>query len=152
MKLCVILYLGMPHIFMFKECLIMIKKEFNKLYKEIEQIRRKIDSGKLNYFGAKDYMDASTYYVFLKNGKFFRITLGTRIIPACKKKDIVFIQKHICRNSTDTNWKYNRDYVDSDRGFVRYSGKLTENSDYILERSVRYGINLADEIETGYWD
>ena len=130
----------------------MIKKYMNQLYKEIEQIRRKIDGGKFRYFGQKDYMDASTYHVFLRDGKWFKIGLGTTIIPRCKKKDIVFIEKHICRDSNDTNWKYTRDYVDSDRGFVRYSGDVTENMYYFLDRLDKYKINLTDEIETCYWD
>lgn len=130
----------------------MIKKEFNKLYKEIEQIRRKIDSGKLKYFGEKNYMNASPYYVFLRNGKWFKIELGTKIIPTFNKNDVVFIQKHILRDSTDTNWKYTHDYVDSDRGFVRYSGCITDNIDYFLDRANKYKINLVDEIETYYWD
>lgn len=130
----------------------MIKKYMNQLYKEIEQIRRKIDGGKFRYFGQKDYMDASNYYVFLRNGKWFKIELGTTIIPKTKKKDVVFIQKHICRDSNDKNWKYTRDYVDSDRGFVRYSGGVTENTDYFLDRANKYKINLVDEIETCYWD
>ena len=130
----------------------MIKKYMNQLYKEIEQIRRKIDGGKFRYFGQKDYMDASTYYVFLRNGQWFKIELGTTIIPKTKKKDVVFIQKHICRDSNDKNWKYTRDYVDSDRGFVRYSGAVTENIDYFLDRANKYKINLVDEIETCYWD
>ena len=134
------------------EDLHMIKKEFNKLYKEIEQIRRKIDSGKLKYFGEKNYMNASTYYVFLKNGYWFKIELGTKIIPTFNKNDVVFIQKHILRDSTDTNWKYTRDYVDSDRGFVRYSGCIKDNIDYFLDRANKYKINLVDEIETYYWD
>ena len=130
----------------------MIKKYMNQLYKEIEQIRRKIDGGKFRYFGQKDYMDASAYYVFLRNGKWFKIELGTTIIPKTKKKDVVFIQKHICRDSNDKNWKYTRDFVDSDRGFVRYSGKIIENAGYFLDRANKYKINLADEIETCYWD
>ena len=78
--------------------------------------------------------------------------MGTTIIPRTKKKDVVFIQKHICRDSKDTNWKYTRDFVDSDRGFVRYSGKIIENASYFLDRANKYKINLADEIETYYWD
>lgn len=124
----------------------------NRLYTEIEQIRRKIDSGKLKYFGEKDYMDASTYYVFLKNGCWFKITLGTMSIPNFKKKDVVFIQKHICRNSTDTNWKYSYDYVDSDRGFVRYNENGIHNVDYIMNRMEKYKINLLNEIDTGEWN
>lgn len=134
------------------EDLPMIKKYMNQLYTEIEQIRRKIDSGKLKYFGAKDYMDASTYYVFLKNGCWFKITLGTMSIPNFKKKDVVFIQKHICRNSTDTNWKYSHDYVDSDRGFVRYDVNGIDNVDYIMNRMEKYKINLLNEIDTGEWN
>lgn len=130
----------------------MVKKYMNQLYNEVEQIRRKIDSGKLKYFGEKEYMDASTYYVFLKNGCWFKITLGTMSIPAFKKKDVVFIQKHICRNSTDTNWKYSHDYVDSDRGFVRYNGNGIHNVDYIMNRMEKYKINLLNEIDTGEWN
>ncbi len=124
----------------------------NQLYTEIEQIRRKIDSGKLKYFGAKEYMDASTYYVFLKNGCWFKIELGTMSIPSFKKKDVVFIQKHICRSSTDTNWKYSHDYVDSDRGLVRYDRNGIHNADYILNRMEKYKINLLNEIDTGEWN
>lgn len=130
----------------------MIKKYMNQLYNEVEQIRRKIDSGKLKYFGSKDYMDASTYYVFLKNGCWFKIELGTMFIPTFKKKDVVFIQKHICRNSTDTNWKYDRDYVDSDRGFVRYNGNGIDNVDYIMNMMEKYKINLVNELDTGEWN
>ena len=130
----------------------MIKKYMNQLYTEIEQIRRKIDSGKLKYFGAKDYMDASTYYVFLKNGYWFKIELGTMSIPTFKKKDVVFIQKHLWRDSTDTNWNYSNDYMDSDRGFVRYYCNGISNTVYMMNMMEKYKINLMKEIDTGYWN
>ena len=73
----------------------MIKKYMNQLYKEFVQIRRKIDGGHMKYFGQKDYLNAFEYLIILKNGSYFRITLGTRFIPNIKKKDIAFAHQSV---------------------------------------------------------
>lgn len=132
----------------------MIKKYMNQLYKEIEQIRRKIDGGHLKYFGCKDFGNALCYTVVLKNGSYFYITLGTKYIPNIKKKDIAFILKEQEVNSLMPNWGKWFDSVDTDRGRTRHkwSNGNTELQDFEKLMFKKYRVNVYKEVDTGSWD
>lgn len=132
----------------------MIKKYMNQLYNEIEQIRRRLISGKMRYFGDRDFGNASKYTVYLKDGSFFVINIGAYNIPKLRKKDIAFINKLINYDSNDTNWKYNcRDCVNSDVGFIRYDDNAPiNNCRYEVEKAEKYKIDFDKEIDVGSWD
>lgn len=130
----------------------MIKKYMNQLYKEIEQIRRKIDSGKLKYFCQKDYTDGDKYTIFLRDGSYFNIDLGSNNIPKLRKRDIVYIQKKIRRKFSGKEREFcERDYFDSDTGFFRI-GDTLEIYDITNEKRTRYNIDYSKQIDTGEWD
>ena len=132
----------------------MIKKYMNQLYKEFVQIRRKIDGGHMKYFGQKDYLNAFEYLIILKNGSYFRITLGTRFIPNIKKKDIAFIGKQMLCTSISKNWNNYIEYFDSDRGRTRYEWyKHNQNiSKFEYATGNKYRIDIHSELDTGAWD
>lgn len=132
----------------------MIKKQFNQLYAEVTQIRRKLDNGKLKYFGKKDFGNAESYTVMLKDGSYFFVSLGSTTIPEFRKKDVAFIGKmHIC-DSTMPNWGSFVDYTDSDRGTTRYSWDTAhiEIRDFENTRFRKYRISIYSEKYTGAWD
>lgn len=130
----------------------MIKKYMNQLYKEIEQIRKKIDSGKLKYFCQKNYTDGDKYTVFLKDRSYFIIDLGTNHIPKLKKKDIAYIQKKIKRNFSGNGSEfYDRDFIDSDIGFFRVND-WKEIYDIADTKRIKYHIDVNNQIDTGEWD
>ena len=132
----------------------MIKKHMKELYKEIEQIRRKLDGGHMKYFGCRDFGNALCYTVVLKNGSYFYITLGTKYIPNIKKKDIAFIGKQTCADSLSQSWEKWIDYFDSNRGRTRYDWFNCYEPINKFETSVfkQYNVNHNNEIDTGAWD
>ena len=132
----------------------MIKKYMKELYKEVEQIRRKLNGGHMKYFGCKDFGKALCYTVILKNGSYFYITLGTKYIPNIKKKDMVFIGVQICSDSLSQSCEKWIDYVDSDRGRTRYKWFNCYEAITEFERSVfkKYNVDHNNEIDTGAWD
>lgn len=132
----------------------MIKKYMNQLYDEVVRVKRKIDGGKLSYFGDRDFGDAHRYTVVLKDGSYFYITLGTRYIPNIKKKDIAFILKEQEVTSLMPNWGKWFDSVDTDRGRTRYEWstggtKLQEFEDLKFKK---YHVDVYKEFDTGAWD
>ena len=127
----------------------MIKKYMNQLYNEVEQIRRKLVSGKMRYFGDKDFGDANNYTVFLKNGCYFHINMGTNDIPKLRKKDIAYIVK-LC-NFTDSNKCLY--YIDTDCGRYKYTKEQRYAScNYLTNRKEKYNIDWMNLIDTGDWD
>ena len=58
----------------------MIKKYMNQLYNEVMWYKKKIDSGKLKYFGKRDIGDDNCFIVILKDGSYFYVTIGTNNI------------------------------------------------------------------------
>jgi hypothetical protein len=130
----------------------MIKKYMNQLYKEIEQIRRKIDSGKLRYFGDKDYGNAMKYAVLMKDSSYFYVCFGTRKIPKVNKRDIVFIEKMIDYRLSGSNIEQsNCEYLDSDRGFYRYND-YRDYKNYLYDKMIKYRVDFDKEIFTDYFD
>ena len=132
----------------------MIKRYMNELYKEIIRVKRKIDGGHLQYFGHRDFGNAMEYYVVLKDGSYFFISIGSKYIPNIRKKDIAFIGKQVDCNSLDERWGKWVDYVDSDRGRVRYvwNTAIRDLGIYQTNVAIKYKQNPYKEIETGYWD
>lgn len=132
----------------------MIKKYMNQLYKEIEQIRRKIDGGHLKYFGHREFLNANSYVVILKNGSYFYINIGTKYIPKLKKKDIAFISKQYSVSSIDPNWGRWMEYTDSNRGCTRYDWTTGHHEYDRFEHDMfeKYKVDLYKEIDTGAWD
>ena len=133
----------------------MVKKYLNNLFNEITQISRKLSSGRIKYYGDKEYFaNGGEYTVFLKNGKYFSICTGTKFVPKIRKRDILFISKSftydLCGNMKDY---CGRDFIDSDRGFTRYSkDDRYKNSEYMSSRYKKYKIDYENEINTGCWD
>lgn len=129
----------------------MIKKYMNQLYKELMWYKKKIDTGKLTYFGKKNIGDANCFTVILKDGSYFYVNIGTKYIPDVKKKDISFIFKELHRYDNRLRVWY-MDSVDSDRGYYCYS---TEDkyvqSNYESNKMKQYEA-FEQEIDTGYWD
>ena len=117
----------------------MIKKNMNILYNEVESIRRKLVRS-LKYFGHNNYRyDVCQYSVFLKNGKYFTVALGTKNIPKVRKKDIAYILKTSVTG-----------YFDSDRGSFKFSEMTPE---YNFNKFVKYDIDInRGMIDTGEWD
>lgn len=132
----------------------MIKKYMKTLYKEVIQIKRKIDGGHLPYFGCRDYLSAFDYFVILKNGSYFWITLGTKYIPKFKKKDVAFIGKMTSCTSLSENWNKWIDYIDSDRGRTRYAwdNHFQVISEFETNTGIKYKIDVLSELDTGAWD
>lgn len=132
----------------------MIKKYMNQLYKEIEQIRRKIDSGHLRYFGYREFLNANNYTVILKDGSYFYINIGTKYVPKLRKKDIAFISKQCSVSSLDTNWGKWVEYIDSDRGRTRYNWGTGYYEYDGFEKTMfeKYKVDLYREVDTGAWD
>ena len=129
----------------------------NQLYNEIIQIKRRLMTGKMKYFGEKYFGDASCYTVMLKNGSYFHIDLGTDYIPKFSKKDVLFIFKEFSRRSNTDSFKYGwRDFQDSDRGrtraYINKSSEHTYNNERMYVSSVmkKNNISYNNEIFTGY--
>ena len=121
----------------------MIKKYMNQLYKELIWYKKKIDSGKLQYFGKRDIGNANCFEVLLKDGSYLYINIGTNNIPNIRKKDIAYINKRI-----DIHY-----FCDSDNGFTRF----TDTDRYCYCREIerarrRYKTDWEKEIDTGSWD
>lgn len=130
----------------------MIKKYMNQLYKEIMWYKKKIDNGKLRYFGKKNIGDANWFTVILKDGSYFNINIGTNIIPDISKKDIVYIFKALHRRNNHLN-KWYKDSFDSDRGYYCYKEEdRYGQSNYILKKYEQYKLDYNKEFDTGCWD
>lgn len=133
----------------------MINKYMKQLYKEVEQIRRKLISGKMKYFGKKDdFAKAFRYTVLLKDGSYFYIDLGTNNIPKIKKKSVAYIIKQISYCSLDKEYNLGyEDFIDTDSGFVRFTKDTKEkSSDYKLTKFKKYKCDYNKNIYTGEWD
>ena len=134
----------------------MINKYMKQLYKEVEQIRRKLISGKMKYFGKnkKDFANAFRYVVLLKDGSYFYIDLGTKNIPKIKKKSVAYISKQISYCSLDREYVLGyKDFIDTDNGFVRFTKEMEHNgSDYETEKFKQYKCDYNKNIYTGEWD
>lgn len=129
----------------------MIKKYMNQLYKELMWYKKKIDTGKLTYFGKKNIGDANCFTVILKDGSYFYVTIGTKYIPNVKKNDISFIFKELHRYDNRLRVWY-MDSVDSDRGYYCYIGEdKYAQSNYESNKMKQYKA-FGQEIDTGYWD
>lgn len=129
----------------------MIKKYMNKLYKELMWYKKKIDTGKLTYFGKKNIGDANCFTVILKDGSYFYVTIGTKYIPNVKKNDISFIFKELHRYDNRLRVWY-MDSVDSDRGYYCYRGEdKYAQSNYESNKMKQYKA-FGQEIDTSYWD
>lgn len=129
----------------------MIKKYMNQLYKELMWYKKKIDTGKLTYFGKKNIGDANCFTVILKDGSYFYVTIGTKYIPNVKKKDISFIFKELHRYDNRLRVWY-MDSMDSDRGYYCFSGEdRYAQSKYESDKMNQYKA-CGQEIDTGYWD
>jgi hypothetical protein len=126
----------------------------NQLYKEIEQIRRKLVSNKWKYFGDKEFGNADNYTIILKNGNYYTIGLGTNNIPKVKKKDILYIRKKIMYNSNDKNFRYGvHDFIDTNIGFIRYSETdIYKPYNYLSYVFEKYHIDYDNCIDTGTWN
>ena len=130
----------------------MIKKYMNQLYKELMWYKKKIDSGKLQYFGKKDIGDANCFTVILKDGSYFHINIGTNNIPDVPKKNIAYIFKELHRRDERLN-KWYLDSVDSDRGYFCYSDTdIYGQSDYLVDKKKKYRIDYGKEFDTEHWD
>ena len=115
----------------------MIKKNMNILYKEITSIKRKLVRN-LKFFGAGNYRnDVDRYTVFLKNGSYFDIFLGTNNIPDFRKKDVAYICKYSGRRVFDT-----------DKGSFTVSELVPTK----ISKFEKYGIDVNNRIDTGEWD
>ena len=123
----------------------------NKLYKELMWYKKKIDTGKLTYFGKKNIGDANCFTVILKDGSYFYVTIGTKYIPNVKKNDISFIFKELHRYDNRLRVWY-MDSVDSDRGYYCYRGEdKYAQSNYESNKMKQYKA-FGQEIDTSYWD
>ena len=130
----------------------MIKKYMNQLYKELMWYKKKIDTGKLTYFGKKNIGEANSFTVFLKDGPYFYVNIGTKYIPNVKKKDITFIFKELHRYDNKL-CKWYKDSVDSDRGYYCYDKEdRYGQSDYETEKMEKYKTDYNKLIDTGDWD
>ena len=130
----------------------MIKKYMNQLYKEVMWYKKKIDSGKLKYFGKHNIGDANGFIVILKDGSYFYVTIGATNIPNMKKKNIAYIFKELHRYD-DKIGKWYKDSVDSDRGYYCYrDNERYGQRDYIYEKIKKYNTDRSLEIDTGCWD
>lgn len=130
----------------------MLKKYMNQLYNEVMWYKKKIDSGKLKYFGKKNIGDANCFTVLLKDGSYFYVNIGTTNIPDVKKRDIAYIFKELHRYDGKIH-KWYMDSVDSDRGYYCYSEENRYGqSNYEQEKIKKYKIDYNCEINTGCWD
>ena len=134
----------------------MVKKYMNQLYKEVEQIRRKLISGKMKYFGnkTKEFANAFRYTIFLKDGSYFYIDLGTNNIPKIRKKSVAYILKQISYCSLDKEYYLGyEDYIDTDNGFIRFTKDMKCcGYDYELDKFKKYKCDYNKNIYTGEWD
>lgn len=129
----------------------MIKKYMTQLYKEIMWYKKKIDTGKIRYFCDKNEGNADEYIVYLKDGSYFYIAIGSKYIPNIPKKKIAYIYKRICRQF-EKGSEHISYFVDSDKGFFSYKGTIWCDTDYIVTKEEKYRIDHTKEIDTGYWD
>lgn len=130
----------------------MINKYMKQLYKEVEQVRRKLLSGKMKYF--ESFGKAMSYTVVLKDGSFFEIALGTNTVPKVRKKSIAYINKKLMYDSLDMEYKLGyRDIIDTDNGLVRFTKTDTyAMSDYVIDRLNKHKYDVFRNIDTGAWD
>ena len=130
----------------------MINKYMKQLYKEVEQVRRKLLSGKMKYF--ESFGKAMSYTVVLKDGSFFEIALGTKTVPKVRKKSIAYINKKLMYDSLDREYKLGyRGIIDTDNGLVRFTKTDTyAMSDYVIDRLNKHRYDVFRNIDTGSWD
>lgn len=130
----------------------MIKKYRDQLYKELMWYKKKIESGKLKYFGKKDIGDANSFEVIMKDGSYFYVSKGTDKIPNIRKKDIAFIHKDMHRYDNRLR-KWYRDSMDSDRGYYCYDKEDRYGmSNYLVTKHKKYKMVYYLTIDTGCWD
>lgn len=129
----------------------MIKRELNELYKELISIQRKLDGGHMKYYGDKPFGNGMSYHVYLKDGRYFTIFLGSKFVPRFKKRDVLYIVKAFSTYREDEcNYRTYRTLVqDTEAG--RHHGSVV---DAINKAVKRYNIDtsLCNEINTEYWD
>ena len=132
----------------------MIKKYMNQLYKEVEQLRRKLISGKMKYFAhKKEFANANNYVVLLKNGSYFYINIGTNNIPKLHKKDIAYIYKEF-NIDFNSGRIHIRECLDSDSGRIVFDSNIDRYArpNYVSSKYKKYNIDLNSEIDTGCFD
>jgi hypothetical protein len=124
----------------------------NQLYKEIMWYKKKIDNGKLQYFGKKDIGDTNCFTVILKDGSYFYINIGTDKIPYVQKRQVAYIFKELHRRDDRLN-KWYLDSIDSDRGYYCYKKEdIYGQSNYVTEKMKYYKVDYNKEYDTGCWD
>ena len=115
---------------------------FNMLITEINAIRDYISSGKNRTFSYLKEADGIEYFVILKNGTSFYISVGTNKLPEFNERDIVYIRKKLY-----SVWKSeNRVFIDTEVGEFDLDDQLS----HAFEMEKKF--NVTDEFLTGCYD
>ena len=115
---------------------------FNKLFPEIDVIQKYINSDKNNIFSHLTEADGLEYFVILRNGTSFYISVGTNKLPEFVKNDIIYIRKKVYGLDKDRN----KSFIDTEVGEFGTDDQISHAFD--MEKK----FNVVNEFDTGCFD
>lgn len=124
----------------------MVEQYMSDLKQELNRAKTIIDKYGVYDIGYPESEKVFTYFVIMRSGYFFYITMGATVFPDIDFNDIIYIRKHIALDVSLINKK--PEYFDTDTGIFNCASETK----YDIEIIKKYGISLENEILTGNYD
>ena len=113
---------------------------------ELNNAKTIIDKYGIYDIGYTESEKVFTYFVIMRSGYFFYITMGSTVFPDIDFNDIIYIRKHIALDVSLIGKE--PEYFDTDIGIFNCASETK----YDIEIIKKYGISLENEILTGNYD
>lgn len=124
----------------------MVEQYMNDLKQELNNAKTIIDKYGIYDIGYTESEKVFTYFVIMRSGYFFYITMGSTVFPDIDFNDIIYIRKHIALDVSLIGKE--PEYFDTDIGIFNCASETK----YDIEIIKKYGISLENEILTGNYD